>query len=35
MIFRAEAAMRENALKDKMEAESKSKIAVDQMEQLQ
>ena len=34
MIFRAEAAMRESAIKDKQDAESKSKIAVDQMNQL-
>ena len=35
MIFKAEADLRKRAIEEKKEAESKSKIAVDQMNQLQ
>ena len=35
MIFKAEADLRKRAIEDKKEAEAKSKIAVDQMNQLE
>lgn len=35
MIFRAEAAMREKAIKDKLDAEAKSKQAVEERDQLE